>query len=98
MNKEETRKLVADFFARTGRLITNGVPLISAFEVIAAEVDDQPVFKKILTSICQSLEVGKTELEIVLKAEAAMKLAGARDLSFPTVLGEKIIILADLIR
>jgi Xaa-Pro aminopeptidase len=38
-------------------------------------------------AITESLEVGKTELEIVLRAEATMKLAGARELSFPTVLG-----------
>ncbi|MFX1466576.1 MAG: M24 family metallopeptidase [Promethearchaeota archaeon] len=38
-------------------------------------------------TITEVLEVGKTELEIVLQAEATMKLAGARELSFPTVLG-----------
>jgi Xaa-Pro aminopeptidase len=38
-------------------------------------------------TITEAIEVGKTEMEVALAGEVAMKLAGARELSFPTVLG-----------
>ena len=59
MNKEEIRSLVGDFFARTGRLLSNGVPLISALEVIAAE-SGESVFGRVVRKISRSVEFGKT--------------------------------------
>ncbi len=38
-------------------------------------------------TITDAINPGKTEMEVVLAGEVAMKLAGARELSFPTVLG-----------
>ncbi|MFC1852981.1 ATPase, T2SS/T4P/T4SS family [candidate division CSSED10-310 bacterium] len=60
MKKEENQEIIAGLFARTGRLLSNGVPLISALEVIAVESDDQPEFQKILWRMCRLLEIGKT--------------------------------------
>jgi len=65
---------------RTVRMIKSPAE-ISCLEN-AAKITDEGA-----KTVTEALEVGKTELEIVLHAEAAMKLAGARELSFPTVLG-----------
>jgi len=65
---------------RTVRMIKSPAEILCLEN--AAKITDEGA-----KTITEALKVGKTELEIVLQAEAAMKLAGARELSFPTVLG-----------
>jgi len=53
-----------------------------AFIEKAAKITDEGA--KTITNV---IDPGKTEIEVVIAGEVAMKLAGARELSFPTVLG-----------
>jgi len=60
MNAIEIQKTVADLFAKIGRLLTNGVPLLSALEVTGSELNDSPELQRILERMRHGIEVGKT--------------------------------------
>lgn len=60
MSTLELNQYVADFFARFGRLIANGVPLLSALEVSAAEKAQYPAFQLMLKRMIRSIEIGHT--------------------------------------
>ncbi|MFC2173803.1 ATPase, T2SS/T4P/T4SS family, partial [Acidobacteriota bacterium] len=55
----ETQSLMSEIFARIGRLIANGVPLLTALDATAAD-SSSPQAGVILSRIGQSLEVGRS--------------------------------------